>query len=142
MINHALLSYLREKPGICFMHDSWMALVASCFGKIGWVDEPLYLYRQHGNNSLGARAADTAAEAAERLRDGSRAEENYRRMFGQASCLLEMYQDRLDESQKEILEAFIRLPGQPRLKKIAAMVKYGFTKNSIKRTVGQMLFMP
>ena len=35
------------------MHDWWLALVASYFGKITYVDEPLILYRQHGDNSVG-----------------------------------------------------------------------------------------
>ena len=35
------------------MHDWWLALVASCFGEIVCVDEPLILYRQHGDNSVG-----------------------------------------------------------------------------------------
>lgn len=38
------------------MHDAWMILVASAFGHVGWVDEPLYSYRQHGNNVLGETA--------------------------------------------------------------------------------------
>lgn len=37
------------------MHDWWCALVASYFGKIGYVDESLILYRQHGDNSVGAK---------------------------------------------------------------------------------------
>ncbi|MEY8339214.1 glycosyltransferase family 2 protein [Lachnospiraceae bacterium 62-35] len=141
MVNHAMLPFFKQIPSVCLMHDNWMALLAASFGKIGWVDKPLYLYRQHGNNSLGARKADTIEEAAKRVWDGSQAEENYRRMFAQAQCLLQMYEDRLDEEQKEILRAFISLPGQRRLGKIKTMIKYGFTKNSMKRTLGQMLFM-
>ena len=37
------------------MHDWWCALVAAYYGKIAFVDEPLILYRQHGNNSVGAK---------------------------------------------------------------------------------------
>ncbi|RGY98933.1 glycosyltransferase family 2 protein [Clostridium sp. AM58-1XD] len=141
MINRRMLAYLKQVPEVCLMHDSWMALIAASFGKIGWVERPLYLYRQHGGNTLGARRADTLEEAGERLRDGSRARENYRRMFGQAQCLLDLYEDLLDETQKETLRAFIRLKDQGRFIKIRNMVKYGFTKNSLKRTIGQMMFM-
>lgn len=37
-----------------FMHDWWGLLVASCFGKTYFIDEPLVQYRQHGKNELGA----------------------------------------------------------------------------------------
>ncbi|MDO4973572.1 MAG: glycosyltransferase family 2 protein [Eubacteriales bacterium] len=37
------------------MHDWWCALAAACFGKISYVDRPLVLYRQHGENSVGAK---------------------------------------------------------------------------------------
>ena len=36
------------------MHDWWAMLVASAFGQIGFIDEPLSLYRQHGTNEVGA----------------------------------------------------------------------------------------
>lgn len=34
-------------------HDHWLACVALAKGKIGYVDRPLYAYRQHGANVLG-----------------------------------------------------------------------------------------
>lgn len=41
------------EPG--FVHDEWLAIVASMIGHVGRVDEPLFLYRQHGNNQIGAK---------------------------------------------------------------------------------------
>lgn len=141
MINRAMLPYLRKKPKICLMHDSWLALIAACFGQIGCVKKPLYLYRQHGDNSLGAKKADTAEEAAKRLVDGSAARENYRRMFGQAECLLTMYGKKLKAEDRETLKAFLNMRKKGRIGKIRTMIRYDFTKNSLKRTVGQMLFL-
>lgn len=34
-------------------HDHWYALVASYYGGIGAIDQPLYAYRQHGGNEVG-----------------------------------------------------------------------------------------
>lgn len=141
MINRPLLELLRQPPGVCLMHDSWLALLASAFGRIGWVDEPLYYYRQHGDNALGAEKGDNVRGAADRLKDGRKARENYRRMFGQAACLLELFDDRLDERQKEILKAFIRLPRRNRLMKMASILRWGFTKNTWLRTLGQMVMI-
>ena len=69
------------------MHDAWLALIASCFGEIGWVDRPLYYYRQHGGNTLGAEKGDSLDSVRARVKDGSSARENYRRMFGGGQLL-------------------------------------------------------
>ena len=53
---------LRRKAGLipreAIFHDYWVILVAAAFGRIGFVDEPLYLYRQHSQNTVGATTAD------------------------------------------------------------------------------------
>ena len=36
-----------------FMHDWWFMLIGRYFGKVGFLDEPLMKYRQHGSNALG-----------------------------------------------------------------------------------------
>ena len=141
MINRPMLKLLRELPRVCLMHDAWLALLASCFGAVGCVREPLYLYRQHGANTLGAEKGDNLQGMRERLEDGSGARENYRKMFGQARCLLELFPDRLSGEQKEILTAFIEIPRMGRVRRIRTILKYGFTKNTWLRTLGQMLMI-
>lgn len=141
MLNRPLLALLEHSPQICLMHDSWLALVASCFGRIGWVDRPLCLYRQHGNNALGAEKGDNLEGAGQRIKDGAGARENYRKMFGQAASLLEIYSGRLSEDQKKILIEFTKIPRRSRLGKMYAILRYGFTKNTRLRTLGQMLFI-
>lgn len=37
------------------MHDWWLALVAAEFGMISFVEDSTILYRQHGDNSVGAK---------------------------------------------------------------------------------------
>lgn len=57
MINRVLRDYLLqpfdEKSMI--MHDWWLAIAAAQFGKIMYVDKATILYRQHGDNSVGAK---------------------------------------------------------------------------------------
>jgi len=54
LFNAALREKAGKIPAEALMHDVWLVLVAAAFGHIGFVDEPLYLYRQHGENVLGA----------------------------------------------------------------------------------------
>jgi len=57
LFNAALRELAGEVPQDALMHDAWVALVAAAFGHISLVDEPLYDYRQHEGNVLGASTA-------------------------------------------------------------------------------------
>lgn len=54
VINNALKKSALPFPENITMHDHWLAIVASLIGEIGFVDAPTILYRQHGNNTVGA----------------------------------------------------------------------------------------
>ena len=56
MVNRTLRDKMLRITDIdnTIMHDWWAALVAAQFGKTAFIDEPTILYRQHGDNSLGA----------------------------------------------------------------------------------------
>lgn len=56
MVNRALRDKMLRITDIdnTIMHDWWAALVAAQFGKTAFIDKPTILYRQHGDNSLGA----------------------------------------------------------------------------------------
>ncbi len=55
--NRALMEILREHPPNqmehIIMHDWWLYLTASCFGKVYYDKTPYILYRQHGENAFG-----------------------------------------------------------------------------------------
>ncbi len=40
---------------VSIMHDWWLALVASAFGKLVLINQPLVGYRQHDSNTIGAK---------------------------------------------------------------------------------------
>lgn len=49
------------------MHDWWCALIAAEYGKMKFIGTPTILYRQHGDNSVGAKNVRSAGYAAEKL---------------------------------------------------------------------------
>lgn len=56
MINRTAVKYaLKQKcyEGIV-MHDWWLSLICSAFGHILFINKPTSLYRQHGENEVGA----------------------------------------------------------------------------------------
>lgn len=52
--NRALLDRALPLPEETVMHDWWLALVASAFGRVLHLPEATVLYRQHGENQVGA----------------------------------------------------------------------------------------
>lgn len=58
MFNKAtLLKVKRTNPEYMVMHDWWVYLTASCYGKVYYDNEAYVLYRQHGANVCGARTS-------------------------------------------------------------------------------------
>ncbi len=137
MINRALLGFLADVPKECVMHDWWLGLLASCFGRISYIDRPLVLYRQHGENQMGSKSGKE--QYAERIRNQDAVRENYRKMFAQAQMFLKLYGNEISLEQREVLEHFIKLPKKNRAEKIYTIWKYKLMKSTLIRTLGQML---
>ncbi len=53
LFNRALKELALEIPAEATLHDWWLALVASAFGKICIIESPLMRYRQHATNTIG-----------------------------------------------------------------------------------------
>lgn len=145
IFNNALRNILlsHRTPEHAAVHDHWLALTASAFGRIIYLDEALYDYRQHNNNLLGAKASGAVRETAERLsREGSEnASRGYDALFKQAEEFLDIYEGELTPQQIDICRHFIQLPKMRKAEKIRTILKYGFTYNNSYRTIGELLFI-
>lgn len=56
LLNRPLLAMSTPVHPESVMHDWWISLVASAFGRRAFVPEALIDYRQHANNTIGAKA--------------------------------------------------------------------------------------
>ncbi|MFZ6687931.1 glycosyltransferase family 2 protein [Undibacterium sp. SXout11W] len=54
LFNRSVLEMALPFPEGAVIHDWWLMLVASTFGKVAFIDVPTIMYRQHGNNQIGA----------------------------------------------------------------------------------------
>lgn len=142
MMNKAMAGWFRQVPDVCFMHDWWIALTAACFGVISYVPEALYLYRQHGRNTLGARETGSVRDLAERAGRQKQVEENYRKMFAQAAALGRMYGDRLSQTQRMVLTSFLALPLQSLAGRLRNITRNHFYKSSGIQTLAQVFTIP
>ena len=159
MMNEALVRLIlsRPIPRHAVMHDHWIALAAAAFGKVIFLDEALYDYRQHGTNVLGAAKGSRVREVLDRLglfrKDGKTKKEMdrhsasvYDALFRQAAEFGRQYENPAEDAvlspeQRSLLLAFVSLPRMNRVQKTATILKYGFTFNRLHRTAGECLFM-
>ena len=51
------------------IHDYWIGLIVSLNGKVGYLDKPYILYRQHGKNQVGTKKASQTANHLDTVRN-------------------------------------------------------------------------
>ena len=132
MVNHALVQLWHQTEDI-LMHDWYLALLATAFGKLVYIDQPGELYRQHDNNVLGARTWS------KRMKKWLRPQllfsaywdliENSQK---QAAFLLDMP---LSADQRELVTAFVSILDKPVLERWRILKQYGLKKNKAFHTL-------
>jgi glycosyltransferase involved in cell wall biosynthesis len=134
MINRKLAQLAMPMPDGAIMHDWWLGLVVSKFGKIGFIDEALIKYRQHTQNSIGANGFGvgyvinkifTAMDLTPHQK--------------QAKAFLEIYRKSLDDETIEMLEEFSSLESKSFWQKRRILLKYKLLKQGFLRNLGLML---
>jgi len=136
MINRQLRTKALPIPDDVIMHDWWLGLVASAFGKIGYLETATVLYRQHSSNDTGAKpyGVQVIIEKARSLSDIK-----LYKYISQANALLERYADDLDPDQENLIHSFIKIQEEPWLKSKYVLWKYRILKQGILRNVGLFL---
>ena len=141
MINRALKEKCGVIPSECIMHDWWLGLVATLFGKVAFLSEPTILYRQHSGNQVGAKAAYGFGFIKRKLLTLDKVRSDYNATYTQAEILLEQYSECLNEGQRSTLQKYCEIPKMCKLKRIRTIEKYGFKKCTLLRVLGQYFLM-
>ena len=141
IINHALKEKSGEIPKECAMHDWWLGLVAVMFGKIIFIDEPLIYYRQHGDNSVGAKNANSLSYVSNKLKRLNQVKADYLATYVQARILRQRFIKEADGQSQRILNAYCNMSELGKIKKIKLMNKYDFKKNTKLRILGQYIIV-
>lgn len=146
MINKALFSYVHnlEMPYVeaSIMHDYWLALVAKVFGKIEFLSDTTIYYRQHGNNSVGAKNSKSIGYLWKRLQDGkAEYKRSMQNSYDQVSAFVSCYEKVGKEHECwHILEQYAVLDKKGKMQKLRFFVKYKAWKQGIVRRVMQILW--
>jgi len=141
MYNRRLSEYLVRKPNYCIMHDWWLMLIASAFGKIGHIDKPTILYRQHGENSVGAQNFRTLAYVLERVRKGNEIKKAILITFSQAESILEVFNDLLPDKYKQMARQYCAIPKMNKLKRWHTVYTMKALKIGIVRNIAYFLYI-
>lgn len=141
MVNKTLLAYIKEIPKYAIMHDWWLALVASAFGHISFINAPTILYRQHGANQVGAKDAHSFSYNWARFRDRVAAKTVLRDAYVQAGEFFEIYNGLLDDGTKQMLQGYSTLAERRKLARIYTLLKYRLLKNNLVRKIAQLIFV-
>lgn len=142
MINNALRNLATKKQTVenMLMHDWFLAILCLATGTVGFVDEPLILYRQHGNNEVGAKDAGKASYVMKRAIQSKKNKESIKNTFRQADDIVKIYGNQLGENYFVINEYAENLY-RNKIKRLCSAFKYRFWKNTLLRKIGQIIFM-
>jgi len=136
MINKPLRELAMPVPEGAVMHDWWLALVASAFGKIGHVDQATMLYRQHDANEIGAKCWGLPFVLKNVLGHDGQVREGILNAQRQARAFLAAYQDKLPGDLRTTLECYASIDQQPYLKKVYLLIKHRLFKAGLIRNFG------
>ncbi len=141
MINRALKEKCGTIPDECIMHDWWLALVATAFGRVKHIDESTMYYRQHSANQVGAKASYGFAFIKRKLATLGDVRKNYNATYTQADAFLKQYGEGLIKQRYDLIKTYCDIPRMCKFKKIKTINKYGFKKCTRLRVIGQYILM-
>lgn len=136
MMNRLMIEIAKPIPEEAVMHDWWLALVASAFGKIGIIREPTMFYRQHHSNTLGAQKFANFRNFSKQFQKLMRKDV---RPFNQAAVFFHRYHELLDPSHRQVVKAFLNLQRLSWLPKRYGIIKHQFFKQGLLRNLADFV---
>lgn len=134
MINKDLAKLCLPMPSNAIVHDWWIGLVASYFGKIGYLPQSTIKYRQHSQNTIGAKGFDISF-----ILKNFQKKQTLDKNISQAKDFLQIFNDKLDKDTKFMLEDFVNLTNKSFFQKRNILLKYNLLKHGLIRNIGLFL---
>ena len=134
MINKDLAKLCLPMSSNAIVHDWWVGLVASYFGKIGYLQQSTIKYRQHTSNTIGAKGFDIGfvlKSISKKVSLGGN--------ISQSKGFFQQFKNELDEDTIEMLQEFISLEQKTWWQKRAILLKYKLFKQGFIRNTGLFL---
>lgn len=141
MLNNSLCNLIKEEPRYCVMHDWWIILVASCFGRISSLNTQTIQYRQHSKNSVGVADVKSLKYQIHKMFRADEIRAAINRTYMQARCFLDIYSDQLAKEQITLLKKYIAIPDQPKFQRLITLFQENFLKNTFARKIAHIIYI-
>lgn len=128
------------EPDTMHMHDWFIALTASAFGHILFVDEPLVRYRQHGVNVVGASRATLWQRGIQALSAMEKGKARIALTYDHTRAFLNAYGPALPAAARQEIEGYLSTQTLCKPRRIAAVFRGGYTMQSPITRIGQIFF--
>lgn len=92
-----------------YMHDWWIALIATKFGKLCYLNKATMLYRQHGNNVIGENKRNTIKQVIRRLTSLDGEKENVKHSIDLIHEFYKQYSFKLSEKERIYMAKYAAL---------------------------------
>lgn len=141
MVNSALRKVLQghKLPQEAKFHDWWLALIASAFGRIGYVNESTLFYRQHGENVVGNTGFLTYFK--DRITSLRTQKDSLIALQHQAEEFSNIYGDFIPMKNKLTIDRFASLQKVNMIERRMNILKYGYLKTGLVRNIGLMFIV-
>lgn len=128
--------FLQADPGAMIMHDWWLYLLASTFGKVLYDPRPSVLYRQHGNNvsewkPRPSKIWNRICSLGRRLQAGREGMDS----LNQARRLLDTYND-IPYEKRRIIDELVSLRSAGFFKRLNYLMSVKVCRNDIVENAG------
>lgn len=136
MMNAYLRKILHEHeiPRQARYHDWWIALIATAFGGIGYLDRGTLYYRQHGGNIVGNTSFLTYFK--NRITTLKIQKDAINALQKQADDFLVIYGEVLSEEDKNMIGRFANLHNVNGIARRIQILRYGYLKTGVIRNIG------
>lgn len=137
MINKKLrdMGLKLKHPEKIIMHDWWLALIAVYFGKTMYIKEPQIFYRQHGDNSVGAKDITSWEYIRNFLENKDKVKESLLKTQIQAEEFVDVFQ-----IEDEMLTQYAKINKRNKISRLSFYANCQIWKSDFIRNLGLLVF--
>lgn len=124
LFNKKLLDAVRDFPGYIPMHDQLISLYAASFGQIFYLNDKLFLYRQHQANAT-AHIKQSKLSSCGAIFSGTPVIE--RSYYNGIKSFYDVFRGQLSSEQKKLFSDFLAFPSEGRIFRFFSILSNRYT---------------